>query len=419
MKKLLFIAVLCFFGAQVFAQDKTKDFTPDTLAEISHLSQYSYQWCPKEYKDFLTNVAEIDTRSCDLSAYDLTNLPSQTLQKLTFDDKTIWPAKMPKWLNIKKIYQTGKTPGLNIKKLHQQGITGKGVNIAIIDQALSPHQEYNENIAFYKNFEKYASTGDMHGAAVASIAVGKKVGVAPEAKLYYVSANFSDYYKNDEPFNAYIYTQAIEYLLELNKTLPKEDKIFAIAMSRGFNETDYGRKEFLNALEKAKEQNILVLTTNDVSTVSRPCYCANPDKISSYTKPALWFDEKDVSNYSLINDICVPTDFRIIASPTGENDYVAYSNGGLSWAVPYLAGIAALAKQVNPDLTPQEFMYIAHKTAQNVEVKKGNSSAKAKYFINPQALIKELQNRKKSTKNKESRSKELEKLLKFCLKTKN
>lgn len=396
MKKLLFIAVLCLFGAQVFAQDKTKDFTPDKLAKISHLSQYSYQWCPKEYEDFLADVAEIDTRSCDLSAYDLSNLPPQTLNKLTFDDKTIWPAKMPKWLNIKKIYKIGKTPGLNIKKLHKKGITGKGVSIAIIDQALSPHQEYNENITFYKNFEKYASTGDMHGSAVASIAVGKNVGVAPEAKLYYISANFSDYYKKNEPFNAKIFTEAIEYLLELNKTLPKEDKIFVIAMSRGFNDENKGRKEFLNALEKAKEQNILVLATNDVFNVSRPCYYANPDKISSYTKPAPWFDEKDIFNYSRINDICVPTDYRIIASPTGENDYVAYSDGGLSWAVPYLAGVAALAKQVNPDLTPQEFMDIAHKTAQNVEVKKGNSSAKAKYFINPQALIKELQ----KTKNK-------------------
>ena len=392
MKKLLFIAVLCLLGVQVFAQEKTKDFTPDKLANFANFSKN-----PLCKQQFFTNpnTKEEDVRSCDLSAYDLTNLPPQTLNKLTFDDKTIWPAKMPKWLNIKKIYQTGKTPGLNIKKLHKKGITGKGVSIAIIDQTLSPHQEYNENIAFYKDFtgSDYAF---LHGPAVASIAVGQDVGVAPEAKLYYVAINFKDYNKEKGIFNATTAAQTINYLLDLNKTLPEKDKIFVISISRGFNETDYGRKEFLNALEKAKEQNILVLTTDDVFTVSRPCYYANPDKISSYTKPAPWFEERNISRYLNINDICVPTDYRIIASPTGENDYVAYSDGGLSWAVPYLAGIAALAKQVNPDLTPQEFMYIAHKTAQNVEVKKGNSSAKAKYFINPQALIKELQ----KTKNK-------------------
>lgn len=389
MKKLLFIAVLCLLGMQVFAQDKTKDFTPDKLANFADFS-----WRCKQQDPF-KNTEKTDLRSCDLSKYDLTKLPPQTLNKLTFDDKTIWPAKMPKWLNIKKIYKTGKTPGLNIKKLHKKGITGKGVNIAIIDQFLNLHQEYNDNIAFYKNL--IGTNGvSMHGPAVTSIAVGKNVGVAPEAKLYYVAANFTDYDEGKNIFNAKQIAQAIEYLLELNKTLPEKDKIFVISISRGFDETDYGRKEFLNAIEKAKEQNILVLTTNDVFTVSRPCYCANPDKIPSYTKPAPWFSERNISRYSDINAICVPTDYRILASPTGEKDYVAYAEGGLSWAVPYLAGIAALAKQVNPDLTPQEFMDIAHKTAQSVEVKKGNSSAKAKYFINPQALIKELQ----KTKNK-------------------
>lgn len=387
MKKLLFIAVLCLLGVQVFAQNKTKDFTPDALEGFTNFS-----WICKEKDPFANlNIEKIDVRSCDLSKYDLTALPKETLGKLTFDDKTIWPAKMPKWLNIKKINKIGKTPGLNIKKLHKKGITGKGVNIAIIDKSLGPHQEYNKNLVFYKNFENASSEADMHGAAVASIAVGKSVGVAPGAKLYHISANFSKYYKRNEPFNAQIYTEAIEYLLELNKTLPQEEKIFIIAMSRGFSDNDYNREAFLNALKKAEKQGVLVLTTNDVFTVSRNCYCASPDKISSYTRPAYWFDEKDVSNYPNINDICVPTDFRIIASPTGEKDYVAYSEGGLSWAVPYLAGIAALAKQVKPDLTPQEFMDTTRKTAQSVEVKKGNTSAKAKYFINPQDLIKELQ----------------------------
>ena len=179
--------------------------------------------------------------------------------------------------------------------------------------------------------------------------------------------------------------------MELNEILPVEDRISIISISRGFGPEDLNRKYFLEILKQAKEKGVLVLTTNDVFTVSRNCYYASPDKIASYTHPAYWFKEEEISFYKKISDICVPTDYRIIASPTGEKDYVAYSNGGLSWAVPYLAGIAALAKQVKPDLTPQEFMDTARKTAQSVEVKKGNTSAKAKYFINPQDLIKELQ----------------------------
>ena len=43
-------------------------------------------------------------------------------------------------------------------------------------------------------------------------------------------------------------------------------------------------------------------------------------------------------------------DSRCTASPTGINDYVYYREGGMSWTVPYLAGLYALACQVNPDI---------------------------------------------------------------------
>lgn len=387
MKKISLIAVLCFLGAQIFAQDKTKDFTPDALAGFANFS-----WICKEKDPFANlNIEEIDVRSCDLSNYDLTDLPKESLRKLTFDDKTIWPKKMPKWLNTKKINTIGKTPGLRLKDLHKKGITGKGVNIAIIDQTLSPHQEYNKNIAFYKDFTG-SERGSMHGAAVASIAIGKSVGVAPKAKLYHIAAKFSYYDKEKQIFNAIPVAETIEYLLELNKTLPEKDKIFVISISRGFDETDYGRENFLKTLEKAKEQGVLVLTTNDVFTISREGYYTNPDEISSYTKPAYWWQEEELHFYDKIQDICVPTDYRVLASPTGKKDYIAYSNGGLSWAVPYLAGVAALAKQVKPDLTPDEFLEVAFKTAQSVEVKnKRGQSVENKNFINPQALIKYLQ----------------------------
>lgn len=39
-----------------------------------------------------------------------------------------------------------KNPGLGIRQLHEQGFTGKGVNMAIIDQPLGMHQEYADNL---------------------------------------------------------------------------------------------------------------------------------------------------------------------------------------------------------------------------------------------------------------------------------
>ena len=396
MKKILIsvIAIFILCGV-VFTQNQSGkiDLSSDGLEVFSDYSMM----CPENPFDVEENE-EIDLRSCNLSKYDLSDLPEEDLARLNFDDKTIWPKKMPAWLDIKKINQIGKTPGLHLRDLHNQGITGKGVNMAIIDQALSPHQEYNENLVFYKNLDKLAKEGSMHGVAVASIAVGKNVGVAPGANLYYISANFSDFrdYSNKKaPFNANTYAESIEYLLELNKTLPKEEKISIIAMSRGFSSDDIGRERFLKVLEKAKKQNIIVFSTNNVCTVSREGFYANPDNISFYNVPAGWFDEEGFGFYSTTDRVCVPSDYRITSSPNGNSDYVAYYRGDYSWAVPYLAGIATLAKQVNPKITQKEFEEIARKTAQRVQVKgKSGNTYPVSKFINPQALIQEVKSRK-------------------------
>lgn len=87
--------------------------------------------------------------------------------------------------------ETGKNPGLNIRKLHQIGITGKGVGLAIIDQRLLvDHCEYKNQLRMYEEIHVAKGSGaSMHGAAVASIAVGKTIGVAPDADLYFVSSD--------------------------------------------------------------------------------------------------------------------------------------------------------------------------------------------------------------------------------------
>jgi hypothetical protein len=335
-----------------------------------------------------------DFRSCKVNAVYLENYGENLFktEDFSFDDKTVWPEKLPSWLNLKKIMKIGKTPGLNIKKLHKQGITGKGVSIAIIDQPLGKHKEYQDNLVFYKNPANRDEEAAMHGSALASIAVGKTVGVAPDAKLYYIASNFTE---TDGVFNAEPYAEAIEYLLDVNRYLSDDEKIVVIAISKGgFNssENPTGLEKFLVAFKKAKEQGIWVITTgDDVFTLSRKSYYADPDKISSYVKPAYWFYDNDMKYYENIDDILVPTDYRILASPTGYEDYVAYGHGGLSWAVPYLAGVYALAKQVKPDLTPDLFMQIARATAYSPSFEyKGKKNYKAKYFINPQALIKAL-----------------------------
>ena len=79
-----------------------------------------------------------------------------------------------------EIMENGKNPGLGIRALHGQGITGEGVSVAIIDEAifLEP-PEFSDRIVDYYECYDVQSQGGMHGNAVTSILAGRTCGVAP------------------------------------------------------------------------------------------------------------------------------------------------------------------------------------------------------------------------------------------------
>ena len=359
-----------------------EEYVSDDLEPSSDFMRDKKQ-CETAFDDLTSS--KIDIRYCDVSDVDFTELPENIINKLSFNGKTIWPSTMPDWLDLEQINKIGKTPGLNVKELHARGITGKGVGLAIIDQPLSSHQEYKNNVKYYKNFTQQKE-GTMHGTAVSSIAVGKNIGVAPGANLYFIAAEFIE--DDEEIFDAAPIAEAINYILELNKTLPVKSKISVISISRGFSERDNNSDKFQTALQNAKKQNVLVLATNDVMTVSRNGYFADPNNLKSYTRPPYWFEDDDMDYLQQSERIKVPTDYRITACETGESDYAYYASGGLSWGVPYLAGVAALAKQAKPNLKMEDFISIARKTADSVSVKDSTGKPyQVKYFINPKRLI--------------------------------
>ncbi len=80
-------------------------------------------------------------------------------------------------------------------------------------------------------------------------------------------------------------------------------------------------------------------------------------------------------------------DSRCLASPTGEDKYVFYYAGGMSWAVPYTAGLYALCCEINPDITPKEFHDAVNKTATKINLDDSGDEYK---ILNPEALINEI-----------------------------
>lgn len=313
-------------------------------------------------------MGEIELRSGDLSDVDLSSSYNLLLEA-TFDSQTIWPDSLPNGFDPNTVMELYKDPGLNVKSLHKKGITGKGVGIGIIDQTLLvEHQEYKDQLAYYEEGETiqhkengniFYEDASMHGAAVASIAVGKNTGVAPEATLYYIGENFVTIDTEDHSPLA----SALNQLLDLNKNLPTANKIRVISISWGNeNKNRKGYDEYMSALARAKEEGVFVLTT---SLEQREGFqlnglgkkpLADANDFNSY-KPCRWYPEHTS------NRLSAPMDYRCIASPTGSSDYVVYPQGGLSWVMPYLAGTYALACQVKPDITPNEFWKVALETS--------------------------------------------------------
>lgn len=329
---------------------------------------------------------QVDIRSSDLSILNLEDR-LEDLIFADFDSKTQWPDKLPDDFNPEEIMELGKNPGLGIRELHEKGIKGKGISIAIIDQGLLvDHIEYKDRLKMYEEIHCGDESAAMHGPAVASIAVGKTVGVAPEAELYYIAETHGVSKQGEFDWDLSWLAKSIDRIVEVNKTLPGDKKIKVISISLGICSRMNGYEKASESIENAKNEGIytVYVESNPFMGLGREPL-KNPDDIGSYTKGEFW------KKYRYKNDqLLIPMDSRCTASPTGVNDYVFYRNGGMSWSVPYVAGLYALACEVNPDITPDVFWEEAFNTS-DIIYKDNGTDVKLGKIVNPVKLIEQIQ----------------------------
>jgi hypothetical protein len=77
-------------------------------------------------------------------------------------------------------------------------------------------------------------------------------------------------------------------------------------------------------------------------------------------------------------------DNRTTASPQSNDGYVHYANGGWSWAVPFYTGLFLLARQVDKNITLEEF----HQKSLDTGVRRDDLSV---VVAQPERLIDALQ----------------------------
>lgn len=371
-----------------------------------------------------------DARRYDISKLSLTE---EQLLNLCIDKTTILSEEQRAILTpyIEKM----KDPGLGIRDLHKQGYTGKGVKMAIIDQPLGRHKEYEENIVEIHdiNAEEMGGCASMHGAAVTSIAVGKEVGIAPDADLVYYSAvnltkdpdeikiykekveqeikkhyEHKDYLKylqqqldNLEKYNQCPsnkpHAEAINKILDENEKLPKEERVTVISISWGFNELAQGYDELMKAIQRAKEQGVFIVSTALREHYGMNTCGANRDPkgdvndSNSYEAGAFWkkYSESEPEEYTK-SLLLVPMDHRTVADYTDPTSFRYEGNdGGMSWSTPWLAGMYVLAKQADPDITPEKFWQLALMSSD--ECNNNDDGKTVGRIVNPKKLIEKVE----------------------------
>jgi hypothetical protein len=344
--------------------------------------------------------SQVDLRASDLSSLDLTHSLGDLLYA-DFDDQTVWPPKkrMPRDFDWERILELGRNPGLGVRSLHARGITGRGVSIAIVDQPLLvDHQEYSARLHLYEEINIEPDTeSQMHGPAVASIAVGETVGVAPGARLYYIGSWAADWDgKGGFTWNFQYFAQAVRRLVEISAGLPRDQRIRVIAMQIGFSPEMADVTEINAAIEEAKAAGMLVVCSTIEQVHGFKFHglgrepMADPDAFESYG-PGLWWAETYYAGNRFDDRLLIPMDSRTTAGPLGADEYVFYRQGGWSWAMPYIAGLYALAAQVDRDITPDRFWSLALETGRTIVLDHGGQEITFGPIVDPVALIAALQ----------------------------
>lgn len=291
----------------------------------------------------------------DLSHLNLGN-KEEILKTLTFDTKTIWPSNMPKGFDPVKVLQWGMNPGLGLRKLHQLGYTGEGVNIAYIDQPLTKdHDEFaSTNLTYIgTSLNKTVENNSMHGPAVLSVLAGSNGGVAPKSHVYYFG---HPAYVADQVTHA----EALKQLIQTNAKLPMDKKIRIVGFSDAPDPSEKNIKIFQDAIIEAENNNIMVFDVTTLNIIPLEAVYPKDKDLPANYRIANW-----AKDWKRSNPFYVPTSgvTTAVGHANDKSHYVYWSNGGLSWAVPYIVGVIALGLQINPNLTKEQCLHFLRQSS--------------------------------------------------------
>lgn len=244
---------------------------------------------------------------------------------------------------------------IQTKKAWDKTKGSKDVVVAIIDDGIDPyHEDLEENIIdpydIVDGTDEWISVGE-HGTHVAGIIAAEinnsvgGAGVAPKTKIMPINVfQGDDAYASDT-------IEAIYHAVDHGADI--------INMSLG---SYYYSSLYQEAINYAHEEGVVVIAAAGNESTDELAYPASYDHVVSVASTTPWDSASSFSNYGPTIDVSAPGSY--IYSTLPEDDYGEMS--GTSMASPVVAGVAALIKANEPNLTNDEIVTRLIETADDL-----------------------------------------------------
>ena len=279
---------------------------------------------------------------------------------------------------------------INVEPVWEQGITGEGVNVAIVDDGMDHyHEDLRANVAVAGNID-FTGTGDIfhplehHGTQVSGVVaaedneIGAR-GVAPGATIY--GFNFLAYGTLFNMVRSAI-SHAEATAVSNNSWGPRDgpgigsaSRIWEESIESGVT-NGYGGRGIFYAFAAGngglRGDNANLDGIANYYAVTSVCAVNEQDTRSNYSEmgSSLW--------------VCAPSrdsreDYRGIVTTENSDRYADYF-GGTSASAPAVAGVAALMRQANPALTWRDLkLILAASARKNDPANRGWEDGAVKY----------------------------------------